>query len=280
MMMLLARLRRCAAMAVFLFFSLSASSWAATTTTTAAAGGVQYLLSEAGQCEDLAGCRSATSRGECGEFITHIQNASSKPVQAAIKPAPQCYLYAPGQFSSAAELGYFNDGEAQPLSHCSSVRKCVCRCSQQHPGSTAPMINVALYTGTGDTTRGHNNAYTVLNYAADMRVLNFTALDVKRHLDSGVYDVVVFPGGETRGQDLMLGAEGLAAVRTFLSHGKGYLGICAGAFLALNDRDLGISFAKDGPLPKSAPAEGRGDGNCTVALTTEGTRVRAPATGH
>ena len=74
---------------------------------------------------DRARGAAACGRGEFGEFITHVQNASSKPVQAAIKPAPQCYLYAPGQFSSAAELGYFNDGEAQLLSH--SVRKCVPR---------------------------------------------------------------------------------------------------------------------------------------------------------
>ena len=37
-----------------------------------------YLLVEGGQCEDLAGCRSAMSRSECTEWMSNIQNISTK----------------------------------------------------------------------------------------------------------------------------------------------------------------------------------------------------------
>lgn len=60
------------------------------------------------------------------------------------------------------------------------------------------------------------------------------------------FDVVVFPGGNSGHQSALLGDDGKEAVRSFVRKGGGYIGICAGAFLANAERegDLAILDAK------------------------------------
>jgi putative intracellular protease/amidase len=56
------------------------------------------------------------------------------------------------------------------------------------------------------------------------------------------YDVVVFPGGSARHQSKLLGDEGRRAVRDFVRSGGGYVGVCAGAFLAATGDDLRLAL--------------------------------------
>ncbi|MDR1480535.1 MAG: glycosyltransferase family 39 protein [Planctomycetaceae bacterium] len=55
------------------------------------------------------------------------------------------------------------------------------------------------------------------------------------------YDVIIFPGGKGTKQWETLGKEGRKKVDEFVRNGSGYLGICAGAFLATT-RDHGLSL--------------------------------------
>ena len=48
------------------------------------------------------------------------------------------------------------------------------------------------------------------------------------------FDVVVFPGGSSALQAQVLGKSGRDAVRAFIASGGGFVGFCAGAFLALS----------------------------------------------
>jgi len=50
-------------------------------------------------------------------------------------------------------------------------------------------------------------------------------------------DVVVFMGGSGTAQGRALGDEGKAAVRAFVAGGGGYVGVCAGAYLACQGSD-------------------------------------------
>ena len=78
-----------------------------------------------------------------------------------------------------------------------------------------------------------------------------------RQGELGGYDVVVFPGGSSAYQAQVLGKSGRDAVRSFVASGGGFVGICAGAFLALSDycpeRSLKMVAAsaalKQEPLP-------------------------------
>jgi len=128
-------------------------------------------------------------------------------------------------------------------------------------------VNVAVYVGVGTTTRARANPLAVLNrHGAGIRAVNFTAANVVRHLDIASYDVVLFPGGGGAGEADALGSAGLAAVRAFVAAGGGYVGICAGAFLAI--QHLELSPCRD--MPRPVPGRQRGDGNVTLSLTAAG----------
>jgi hypothetical protein len=64
----------------------------------------------------------------------------------------------------------------------------------------------------------------------------------------------------------------MSAVKDFVARGGGYIGICAGAFLAIQHLD--ISGCHDIPRPVSGKE--RGDGNVTLALTNAGASDLAP----
>ena len=62
--------------------------------------------------------------------------------------------------------------------------------------------------------------------------ITVTAADLKRGALSA-FHVVVMPGGITTSQGKAIGRDGCKALRDFIASGGGYLGICAGANLAL-----------------------------------------------
>ena len=56
------------------------------------------------------------------------------------------------------------------------------------------------------------------------------------------YDVLIHPGGSGGKQGKALGDNGRKAVREFVRGGGGYLGVCAGAYLATNDYDWSLNL--------------------------------------
>jgi glutamine amidotransferase-like uncharacterized protein len=92
------------------------------------------------------------------------------------------------------------------------------------------------------------------------------------------FDLVIFPGGNSKEQSKDLGTKGKIAVRDFVQNGGGYLGICAGGFLAtVNDvYGLGLINARaisgsrylsgQGSISQSA----RGSGEIDLELTDLG----------
>ncbi len=60
------------------------------------------------------------------------------------------------------------------------------------------------------------------------------------------FDVLIQPGGSGSGQAKALGEDGRAKIRSFVEAGGGYVGVCAGSYLATCDYDwsLGILDAK------------------------------------
>jgi putative intracellular protease/amidase len=90
----------------------------------------------------------------------------------------------------------------------------------------------------------------------------------------GQFDVLVVPGGGGSAESRGLGAAGCDAIRRFVGDGGGYVGICAGAYLASAGYSwsLGIINAK--------VADGmRGKGMPQVELTDEGRRILGSKTG-
>ncbi|MAX27689.1 MAG: biofilm PGA synthesis protein PgaC [Phycisphaeraceae bacterium] len=81
-------------------------------------------------------------------------------------------------------------------------------------------------------------------------------------------DVLIMPGGSGSKQAFALGADGKQIVRDFVASGKGYVGICAGAYLATNHYSwsLGLINAKVVDTKHWA----RGTGEVTLNLTESG----------
>lgn len=92
-------------------------------------------------------------------------------------------------------------------------------------------LRVALYDDAGTGGNGVNDITRVINDLPGGVVRRVGAADIR----DGVldrFDVVVFPGGSGGKQAAALGEVGRECVLNFIREGGGYVGICAGAYLA------------------------------------------------
>eukprot|EP00041_Stephanoeca_diplocostata_P023637 m.586223 g.586223 ORF g.586223 m.586223 type:complete len:390 (+) comp22340_c0_seq9:74-1243(+) len=209
-------------------------------------------------------CQIATGLDECTSWAASLIGNFTKARQSQDKNSPLgCYLY------GESKKPYYNDGHADAQSdasnagQCTDIRRCVCMCN------TTTAKRVALYTAEGTTERGRSNTFTVLNQKnSGIIAVNITAHDLRstNFLSVSRFDVVYFPGGGGNEQADALGTDGRAMVAEFISSGGGYVGVCAGAYLAI--QHLQISGFAD--MPRPHPGHERGDGNCTVALSDAG----------
>lgn len=209
--------------------------------------GKEYHVITSGVCGALNGCTAAESVADCGTWGSHVAEVKNASVSSSVNAAPLgCYLY--------GETGklWFNDGTKATTS-CSTDRKCLCQCS--------PAVDVAFYDDKGASSRGKVNIWEVLNYRSDIRAHNFSADEVRRFLHVENYDVIFFPGGGGGTEEKTIGSAGQLAVKDFLARGGGYVGVCAGAYLALD-------ALKIAPFKNLHKYYGnRGDGNCSLALS-------------
>jgi hypothetical protein len=96
------------------------------------------------------------------------------------------------------------------------------------------------------------------------------------------FDVVVVPGGSSSQYGEKLGPEGLTFIREFVRAGGGYVGICAGAFLAtsgfnpehsLGLLDLELRVHHSAASSISTPSWATGRGMVNIRFTDEGTKL-------
>jgi hypothetical protein len=98
-------------------------------------------------------------------------------------------------------------------------------------GRSSP-IRVAIYRAPGVSVAAHVATAEALRAAGGFVVTTVTPDDVRAGALAG-NDVVIFTGGRGAVQGEALGEEGRQAVRDFVAAGGGYVGVCAGAYLAL-----------------------------------------------
>ena len=105
-------------------------------------------------------------------------------------------------------------------------------------------IRVAIYDDEGSvSSSGHGPLWIMhsLQHHQDMRL----ELITRRELDAGMlpaFDVLVIGGGMSSTQGKELGAQRREAIRQFLRSGGGYVGVCAGGFLACSEREVELQL--------------------------------------
>ena len=106
------------------------------------------------------------------------------------------------------------------------------------PAAVRP-LRVAIYEGPGAGAAGVETVSGRLRQLPGTTVTRVPAAEMGTH-DLGVYDAIVFSGGSGSGQAKAIGEAGKENVRRFVANGGGYLGICAGAYLACAGFEWGL----------------------------------------
>jgi putative intracellular protease/amidase len=102
-----------------------------------------------------------------------------------------------------------------------------------------PFIKVAVYDDKGATGKGIPSVEAILGQTADIKVTRLKGADIANGGLQG-YDLVMFTGGSGSAEAAGLGEKGREEVRDFVRHGGGYVGICAGAYLACTGFEWGV----------------------------------------
>ncbi|MFP6866280.1 MAG: succinylglutamate desuccinylase/aspartoacylase family protein [Roseibacillus sp.] len=99
------------------------------------------------------------------------------------------------------------------------------------PSRGKSLLRVALYDAGGVGGNGPRQLETVIKEIKPSFTWRISSGDIA---DGALqqFDLVIFPGGSGSKQAAAIGAEGRAHVRNFVEDGGGFVGVCAGAYLA------------------------------------------------
>jgi predicted deacylase len=136
-------------------------------------------------------------------------------------------------------------------------------------------IRVALYKGPGTGGKGPPELLKKLNAPNAPTALTEVSPDDIRAGVLTNFDVVIFAGGSGSAEAKAIGEEGRAEVEKFVGHGGGYVGICAGAYLATAGYPWSLKIINAKTL---SPKWQRGRAVLKMELTPEGAGILGGAT--
>lgn len=107
-------------------------------------------------------------------------------------------------------------------------------------------LRVAIYEGPGSGDGGVQNVEDGAKRLPGAKVTRLAPAQIGTVDLSSNFDVIVFSGGSGSGQAKAIGEAGRANVKKFVENGGGYVGVCAGAYLACANYEwsLGILDAR------------------------------------
>ena len=104
-----------------------------------------------------------------------------------------------------------------------------------------PVIKVAVYEDKGATGKGIPCVTEIMSRTHDIKLTRLKGADIAAGGLRG-YDLVMFTGGSGSAEAEGLGEKGREEVRDFVRNGGGYVGICAGAYLACSGFEWGVGI--------------------------------------
>ncbi len=128
-------------------------------------------------------------------------------------------------------------------------------------------VRIGVYCDKGTGNAGPTTLLNVLGQFNDVSVRKLMADDIRSGaLDH--FDVLIHPGGSGSGQGQHLQTEGREKIRAFIADGGGFIGICAGAYLASADYSWSLNILDAKVLDRQHWA--RGNGMVEITLTDAG----------
>lgn len=133
-------------------------------------------------------------------------------------------------------------------------------------------LKIAIYEGDGSGAKGIAAVTQRAEQLAGAKVTSVKAAELGTR-DLSEFDVVIFSGGSGSAQSKAIGEAGRKNVREFVERGGGYLGICAGAYLACAGFEWGLGILNAKTV---SPKWRRGGGMVRAELTDEGRGLFGP----
>jgi glutamine amidotransferase-like uncharacterized protein len=134
------------------------------------------------------------------------------------------------------------------------------------------VIRVLIYDDAGGGGQGPANVSKCLA-AAKQKEFTYAIVSAEQIRAGRLKeaDVLVQPGGSGSGQAAALNPEGRAAIKEFVRGGGGYVGICAGAYLASADYTWSLHILNAKVVDRQHWA--RGTGQVKVRMSAEGKKL-------
>ncbi len=142
------------------------------------------------------------------------------------------------------------------------------------PVKTKP-LKVAIFDGKGASGGGIDSTEGRIKSIPQASVTRVKAADWGA-IDLQPFDVVVFTGGSGSAQAEAIGEAGRNNVREYVRGGGGYVGICAGAYLACSNFKWGLGILNAGTVSSKWQ---RGQGFMDLEVTQEGRKLLGDVSG-
>jgi glutamine amidotransferase-like uncharacterized protein len=128
-------------------------------------------------------------------------------------------------------------------------------------------IRVAIFADEGVTKSGITRVEKALPelQGFEVKTISFEPI---RSVSLKKFDVLIHPGGSASAQAKTLGDDGRAAVKKFVDEGGGFVGICAGAYLASSQYDWSLHLLDARVIDGAHWA--RGEGSVQLRLSSAG----------
>ncbi len=135
-------------------------------------------------------------------------------------------------------------------------------------------LRIAIYEGDGSGAKGIAAVTARAAQLPGATIVPVKAAEMGTR-DLAEFDIVVFSGGSGSAQSKAIGEAGRKNVRAFVERGGGYLGICAGAYLACAGFEWGLGILNAKTV---SPKWRRGGGMVRAELTGPGRALFGPVT--
>ncbi len=142
------------------------------------------------------------------------------------------------------------------------------------PEKTKP-LKVAIFNGKGAPVDGIQHMEARIHSIPQATITRVSAEDMGT-IDLKPFDVVVFSGGSGSVQAAAIGEAGRNNVREFVRNGGGYVGVCAGAYLACSNFKWGLGILNASTVSSKWQ---RGQGFMDFEVTSEGSQLLGDVKG-